>query len=67
MGYQMVIFPMTGFRMMLAALAETYETLLSTGSQAAILSEMKTRDELYETLGYGDYNQADAKWARESK
>lgn len=63
LGYQMVIYPMTGFRMMLAALAETYETLLSVGSQESILPKMKTRAELYETLGYESYNEADAKWA----
>lgn len=63
LGYQMVIYPMTAFRVMLAALAETYETLLTKGTQESLLPKMKTRKELYETLQYERYNQADARWS----
>lgn len=54
-GFEMVIFPMTAFRMMHAALADTYETLLTEGSQAALLDRMKTRQDLYRTLRYEEF------------
>jgi len=50
MGYQMVIFPMTAFRVMLQALDETYGELLSTGTQAGLLDKMRTRKELYDRI-----------------
>ncbi len=55
LGYQMVIYPMTAFRTMLMTLDETYRELLAAGTQAGLLSKMKTRQELYETLDYSSY------------
>ena len=63
MGYQMVIFPMTGFRLMLRALDEGYAELLATGTQAGLLDRMRTRKELYERIGYAEYEAADRRWA----
>lgn len=64
LGYNMVIFPMTAFRMMLKALDVTYRELLTTGTQAGILDQMKTRAELYETLGYDEFTARDQGWAK---
>lgn len=64
LGYQMVIFPMTAFRMALRALDETYAELLATGTQAALIDRMRTRKELYERLGYSEYDAADLRWSR---
>lgn len=64
LGYNMVIFPMTAFRMMLQALDVTYRELLQTGTQAGILEQMKTRAELYEILGYDEYTAKDRGWAQ---
>jgi methylisocitrate lyase len=63
LGYQMVIFPMTAFRVMLKALDETYAELLSNGSQAGIMDDMRTRAELYERIDYSEYDALDQKWA----
>lgn len=63
LGYEMVIFPMTAFRIMLKAVTECYATLLETGTQESLLPTMKTRAELYETLDYDGYNRADQGWA----
>ena len=63
MGYQMVIFPMTGFRLALRALDEGYAELLATGTQADLLDRMRTRAELYERIGYADYDAKDREWA----
>lgn len=65
LGYNMVIFPMTAFRMMLKALDVTYRELLSTGTQAGILDQMKTRAELYETLAYDEFTERDQGWAKQ--
>jgi len=59
LGYQMVIFPMTGFRVMLKALDECYGELLSTGTQAGMMDKMRTRAELYERIDYADYDALD--------
>jgi methylisocitrate lyase len=64
LGYEMVIFPMTAFRMMLKAVMDCYGELMATGTQAALLDRMKTRQELYELIGYDQYNEMDSCWAK---
>lgn len=61
MGYEIVIFPMTAFRVMLKAVGETYAILLGTGTQAAILDTMRTRQDLYDLIRYADYEAWDKK------
>ena len=53
--YEMVIFPMTAFRVMLKALDESYALLIEHGTQAGFLDRMRTRAELYATLDYPQY------------
>ncbi len=64
LGYQMVIFPMTGFRLMLRALDEGYAELLACGTQASLIDRMRTRKELYERIEYAEYDAADQRWGR---
>jgi methylisocitrate lyase len=63
LGYELVIFPMTAFRVMLRALDETYSELLSAGTQAGMLEKMRTRAELYERIDYKEYDALDDDWA----
>lgn len=63
LGYQMVIFPMTAFRVMLKAIDECYEELVLEGTQAGILDRMRTRAELYERIEYSLYEAEDKKWS----
>jgi methylisocitrate lyase len=63
MGYDMVIFPMSGFRMMLKALDICYSSLMKTGTQAGLLDWMRTRKELYALIDYAEYEQSDEAWA----
>lgn len=63
LGYQMVIFPMTAFRVMLKAIDECYEELVLEGTQAGILDRMRTRAELYERIEYPLYEAEDKKWS----
>lgn len=64
LGYELVIFPMTAFRVMLRALDETYAELLKTGTQADLLEKMRTRKELYERIDYADYDAKDQGWSQ---
>jgi methylisocitrate lyase len=59
MGYAMVIFPMTAFRVMMKAGQNVYTELKQTGTQAALLEQMQTRQELYELIRYADYERLD--------
>jgi methylisocitrate lyase len=52
MGYRMVIYPMTAFRVSMRAQAECLKDLKKNGTQRAWLGKMQTRQELYDLLGY---------------
>lgn len=64
LGYEMVIFPVTALRVMLQAIEEFYANLLSTGTQAGWMDKMRTRAQLYETLGYDAYTLQDQIWSK---
>lgn len=66
LGYQLVIFPMTGFRVMLKALDETFSELVQTGTQAGLLDRMRTRKELYDKIEYASYDLADQRWSTDT-
>lgn len=52
LGYRMVIFPQSAFRVSMKATAKFLRDLQSSGSQRDWLGKMQTRDELYELLNY---------------
>ncbi|QKS00280.1 methylisocitrate lyase [Sphingomonas sp. CL5.1] len=60
MGFRMVIWPVSALRVAARAQESLYATLAQDGSAAAQLNAMQTRAELYETLGYGEYEELDA-------
>ncbi len=51
----MVLYPLTAFRAMNQAALRAYETVRKSGTQKALLPEMQTREELYDIIGYHDY------------
>jgi methylisocitrate lyase len=51
----MALYPLTAFRAMNKAALKVYETVRKTGTQQALLPEMQTREELYDVIGYHDY------------
>jgi methylisocitrate lyase len=61
MGYNIVIFPLTAFRVMLKSVADALSKLKAAGSQETFIEEMMTRKELYEVLGYEDYEEIEKK------
>jgi methylisocitrate lyase len=54
-GVRLALYPLSAFRAMSAAALTVYETLRREGTQQALLDSMQTRTELYEVLGYHDY------------
>ena len=54
-GVSMVLYPLAAARMMNRAAEKAYQTILRSESQEELVPEMQTRDQLYEFLGYLDY------------
>jgi methylisocitrate lyase len=52
LGYRMVIFPMSAFRVAMKATEKFLRALKKSGSQREWIDEMQTRQELYELLDY---------------
>ena len=59
LGYKMVIFPMTTFRVMMKSVEEVLIELKKRGTPRALIDRMQTRKELYELLRYDDYVKID--------
>jgi methylisocitrate lyase len=59
MGYAMVLYPLTAFRAAMKAAEEALQQLRDAGHQRDVVPRMLTRAELYERLGYSDYEQRD--------
>jgi methylisocitrate lyase len=60
MGYKMVIWPVSAFRVANKAQAALYAAIRRDGGAHKMLDQMQTRAELYETIGYHDYEALDA-------
>ena len=56
-GIRMVLYPLSAFRAMNKAALNVYETIRREGHQKGVLDTMQTRMELYDFLGYHDYEQ----------
>ncbi|MEJ2602953.1 MAG: methylisocitrate lyase [Gammaproteobacteria bacterium] len=54
-GVRMALYPLSAFRAMSAAALKVYRTLRAEGTQESVVDRMQTRSELYDVLGYHDY------------
>ena len=54
-GVSLVLYPLSAYRAMSKAAELVYTTLRKDGTQKAVIDSMQTRDELYEVLGYHEY------------
>jgi methylisocitrate lyase len=54
-GVSLVLYPLSAFRAMNAAALNVYKTIRNAGTQKEIISSMQTRADLYEFLGYENY------------
>ena len=64
LGYAMMIWPVSSLRMAAKAQQELYATLQAKGSAESLLGRMQTRAELYEAIGYHDFEALDESIAR---
>jgi methylisocitrate lyase len=67
-GVQLVLYPLSAFRAMARAAEEVYGAIRRDGSQKNVLERMQTRAELYDVLGYHDYERKlDQLFSREGR
>lgn len=64
LGYRMVIWPVSALRMAAKAHEELYDTIARDGGPRSLIGKMQTRQELYETISYADYEALDASIVR---
>ncbi len=60
MGYRMIIWPVSSFRVSAKATEKLYATIAASGSAEPMLPEMQTRAELYDMIRLADYEALDA-------
>lgn len=56
-GVGLVLYPLSAFRAMNKAAQTVYEAVRRDGTQKSVVDIMQTRAELYEAIGYHDYEQ----------
>jgi methylisocitrate lyase len=54
-GVRLVLYPLSAFRAMSRAALTVYEALRKDGTQKSVVDLMQTRTELYDVLGYNEY------------
>ena len=66
-GVAMALYPLSAFRAMANAALNVYRAIRAQGTQAGAVEAMQTRDELYDILGYRDYEEKlDALFAQDA-
>jgi methylisocitrate lyase len=53
----LALYPLSAFRAMNRAATQVYEAIRRDGTQQKVVPNMQTRDELYRSIGYYDYEQ----------
>ncbi len=67
-GVAIVLYPLSAFRAMNKAAETVYAAIRRDGTQKAVLDTMQTREELYERIGYHDYERRlDALFAKQGE
>jgi methylisocitrate lyase len=54
-GVEIVLYPLSAFRAANKAAEAVYQTIRRDGSQQAVVDSMQTRQQLYDTIGYWDF------------
>ena len=62
LGYRLILFPLTAFRVAMRAAEQALAELARLGHQRESIPRMMTRAELYDLLGYTDYEQRDREY-----
>ena len=56
-GIRLVLYPLSAFRAMSQAALDVYRAIRTQGTQSSVLPKMQTRADLYDCLGYHEYEQ----------
>ncbi|HHT0591850.1 TPA: methylisocitrate lyase [Legionella anisa] len=56
-GVSLILYPLSAFRAMSQSALNTYKAILQEGTQQSMIDKMQTREELYDVLGYYQYEQ----------
>ncbi len=56
-GVGLILYPLSAFRAANKAALNVYEHIRKDGTQVNVLDTMQTREELYASIGYHDYEQ----------
>ena len=67
LGYAAVLYPVTMMRVAMRAVEAALAVLADDGTQQSLLDLMQTRQELYDLLGYSDYEERDRKYFGDSE
>ena len=59
LGFNLVIYPVTTFRLAMGAVEAGLEEMLRAGTQSALVERMQTRSRLYELVDYAGYQDLD--------
>jgi methylisocitrate lyase len=62
MGYRIALYPVTMLRVSMKTVEQALATLKAEGTQASLLESMQTRQELYDVLGYEQYEARDREY-----
>jgi methylisocitrate lyase len=62
MGYAAVLYPVTLLRTAMKAVEAALAVIAAEGTQAELIDLMQTRQELYDLIGYKDYEQRDREY-----
>jgi methylisocitrate lyase len=67
-GVRLALYPLSAFRASAKAALNVYRTLRERGTQKEVIDDMQTRAELYDVLGYHDYERKlDELFAKETE
>lgn len=56
-GIRLALYPLSAYRAMAKAAEDVYRTLRKDGTQKAVVDKMQTRAELYDVLGYHEFEE----------
>ena len=54
----MALYPLSAFRAMNKAALEVYQSIRTNGTQKDVINKMQTRDELYKSINYYEYEKS---------
>jgi len=54
----MALYPLSAFRAMNKAALDVYQSIKANGTQKDVIKKMQTRDELYQSINYYEYEKS---------